>query len=222
MKKKKKVIITVIILIIIAAIITASYLALSTKPIQIKPINAKEMMTASSSLNSKIAKTVKFIENSQPPNTVQKIVFTKDEVNIMIFMVLKKAQQYTLLNQDGELLYPSLDFNGVFFTITFAKKFPFSTPFGKFLNIKLDTIPSIKDGELSVQLKNAYIGKLKVPNFLVNKYLQNEVAKANNNIIAQNIFNAVQSASIRNNTVEIKYFPKKVSLILSLLTFGKM
>jgi len=221
MRKKTKITIAIII-VIFATIITLSYLTLSTKPIHLKPLNTKEMMISSISLNSKIAKIVKSVENSQPTNTTQKMVFNKDEVNAIILMGLGKAQQYAIINQSNEIINPSLKFDNDYFTITFAKKLTFSTPFGKFVNITLNTIPCVNNGVLSVKLQSAYLGSLKVPAFIVDSYLQNAVSKVNKNIIAQNIFNTIQSAFIKNNTVEIVYYPKKVSLLLSLFTFGKM
>ncbi|HBM16197.1 MAG TPA: hypothetical protein DD381_07655 [Lentisphaeria bacterium] len=198
-------------ILIIALCALIVYLTLSSSPF---PVTLNDTsVSAMLNLKENMDNETKSI-NSTNTDKERKIIFSTQDINSAFNIYLSASQINSFLGHRNSFPEDSIQLKGGRFDdgkfiISLTKKLSFSTPFGKYLNIRFEAVPSIKDNYPDIKISSLNFGSVSVPAFVIDYILNKE--KINDIQEVKLLLSAIKKLEVHKDSVTLIYNPNKLS-----------
>jgi uncharacterized protein YpmS len=191
-------------------------MAISKEPFEIK-LNTGVSISSMSKLKETLGKESKYLF-SEKSSRDRKIIFTSEEINTAFNIYLSAYQLNSMFGKKKSENKAELR-GGMFkkgkLVLYLSQKFPFENPMGRYLNIRIELIPLIKDNKLKLEVISLAVGSVPIPAFAIDYILKNKEPSINNMKEVRLLLSAVKSFEVNEDTVTIIYNPAKLALLAS-------
>lgn len=155
------------------------------------------------------------VMQSHPDQTME-LILTPGELNA-VFSLLSQANAYAAMLGLGTCQWPQgleLKREGDGIMCYYSRTIPFESRFGKYFNVQLAFEPKMRDGKLDYRIIAFQAGTLRIPAFLLQKYLEWQM---NSNPSATEIFKkTVVDLYIDNhNDFHLKFYPFQIRQLIA-------
>ena len=194
---------TVIIIVIFALVLPA--LIISGEPVSSEADRMN--YTALVAANRKLQNEFEYITNSDN-NNPKKIVFSSSEVNALLAMLVSGSRMFNADN--GIFSDILLRFKLGLFYFSASKKTSFTTPYGRYINIKCSIMFDIENSDFKIEILSFKVGAISLPKFLIDYFLNQKQEYIRNIPLIQKLMHSVKNVHAYKDKLVIVYYPKNL------------
>jgi hypothetical protein len=198
---------SVIIIIVAIVVLVLSAFLISRK--SVLPEGGSVDYIALAVANRKLQNEFTFITKTENYNNIpKKVVFSLSEVNALLAIAASGSR---MLNMSGNTFSDIfLVFDRGIFCFSASKKFSFSTPFGRYINIRCKFKFNIEKSGFKINIMSIKVGGIFLPKFLIDYFLSRKQEIMLNIPFIHKLTLAIREIHTYKDKLVIVYYPKNL------------
>lgn len=209
-------IIGIFLLIMLICIGLAAWIASSlfdTKPLPevTKVPDMEKYQSCLSKFQNEILKTQEDTNSLMKDQTIE---FSKAEVNAVLDTLTLSARTYLALKLPDTKICDIRFDNGILYA-DISQKVLFSTPFGQYINMKLEIIPKVANQQIQLNVKSLQAGTMGISGDWVQQHINKEMRKFEQTEDGQMVVATIKGLKLEPDKVYITYNPMQVQMLLT-------
>jgi len=143
------------------------------------------------------------------------VELSKEEMQALCNTSVLSSEIY-LSNTMPELTITNCQFVNGYFTVDCSFESSFSTPFGKYLNIRIIFLPKILKKHLHLKIKSFSVGSIIIKGEQIQELVDEELKQFENTQNGKDLLAVVKTFYVEKEKVTIVFYPKKAALLLGI------
>jgi len=193
---------------LVCVVLSLNFVFFSTEmpKVELNPLKPGLALNSLTNLSKTFQNELSGILNLNDRNGLREVLVGAEEINTLFNLYL--AGNQIVENKDERVKITNIAFKDgvVFVNLTCICKF--STPFGRYVNVRAGIIPQIDKNVLRVNVKYVKIGRFELtsPNVVFSRY-KNQLGLDQT---AQKVLDAIEKLQVRKDELLILYYPVRL------------
>jgi len=155
----------------------------------------------------------KIFNNNTGSTEDQTLEFTKAEINALLDSSTQISRIY-LAKKIPDIKICDVSFEKGALYANISQKIPFSTPFGRYMNIKIQLIPRIKNKHLYVKIRSLSLGTMQLSGMFVQEYIDTKLIEFETSKHHKMLIKTLKSLQLDENKIIITFNPQQIQILL--------